>query len=214
METEGGEFLQRFQIAASGLEEAIHGLNRQIVKDLSDLALSINQTEFSVSESSMRITGTAESAEENAMDAAGHAEEQVSMLQEIRDLMEQQDPTLDLISEKLDALLKNFQIEDPRITTQKRLTRAMVGGISLESRKRGMDCLPPALRKRVESVLAKRGTIWHPESVNEAMTDLAEAERNYAATSGKERFAVDAELKNLFSQDTMPPRLARRRKRT
>ena len=199
LEAEGGEFLRRFQLATSGLEDTVQTLKKQVVKDLGDVALSISQMEFNVDESLSRIGGTAESAEENAMNANGLAEEVHHLLEQIHSLVEADDPNLYRISAKLDALLEKFDIEDPDIAGRKGYTKAVVGGVLLESKRRGLDTRPSAIRRRAKAVLAKPGAVWYPEVLNEALKDLAAAERAYLTTPPSERYMLDWVLSSHFA---------------
>jgi ATP-dependent DNA helicase RecG len=216
LETEGGEFLRRFQQVTSSLEKSIEDTKKKITSDLGDLASSVEQMEFNVEQSLDRVGGSAESAEENAVNANSYAEEALHMIEQVYSLVENNEDTqIGLISQKLDALLKHFCIEDPRITSKRQVVKAVIGALSMRFKELGVETSRASITKVAKKILNKPGQVSYPNLMRDAVNDLDGSAQAFSESSELDRLAIFLEVDRLLprtrTQDTVVHRSATRK---
>ena len=139
LETEGGEFLRRFQEATTNLETAVRETKERITAELKELSTSVLLIEGDIKESLDEIGSSASNAESNAEQAHGLSEETMHLMDQIHAMVEDLavgDPELDSITIKLDALLEKFDIEDPAITRDRKSIKAMARALAQRNREK------------------------------------------------------------------------------
>jgi hypothetical protein len=174
LETEGGEFLRRFQQATSSLEQSVEHTKNRIISDLGDLASSVAEMEFNVDQSLERVAGTADSAEENAMNANAFSEEALHLIEQVYSLVENlggPDPSTPPITQKLDAIIDHFKIENPAITAQRKSVKALIAALTARSTEVGRRLNRRSLTKMVQSFMKNTAPPVISAWVEEAMGD-------------------------------------------
>jgi hypothetical protein len=205
LETEGGEFLRRFQQVTSSLEQSVEATKEQITSDFGDLASSVAQMEFNVGQSLERVTGTVDSAEENAMNANCSSEEALHLIEQVHSLIENyQDVQVGLISQKLDALLKHFCIEDPQITSKRQFVKALIGALWMRKKELGVETSRASITKLATKILKKPGEVWYPKLMEDAVNDLDGSAQALSEASGIERDIIVLEVDRLLPRTRTP----------
>lgn len=128
LETEGVEFLRRFQEATNNLETAVRETKERISTELKELNESVRYTEGNILESLEKIDDTASAAQNNAEEAKAYSEDTMHIIDAVHSMVEDLcsgDPELGAVSQKLDALLERFGIEDPEITSHRRFIKGI-----------------------------------------------------------------------------------------
>lgn len=164
LETEGGEFLRRFQEATTNLETAVRETKERISEELKELNESVQYTESSIQESLQGIDATASAAQDNADEAKAFSEDAMHIIDAVHSMVEDLssgDPEMAAISQKLDALLERFEIEDPAITNYRRYVKALTLALTERSTRNGK----PDDRKWITDTV----TTHMPKGVNRRM---------------------------------------------
>jgi ATP-dependent DNA helicase RecG len=205
LETEGGEFLRRFQEATANLEVAVRETKERISTELTELNESVRYTESNILESLQGIDATASAAQDNADEAKAYSEDAMHIIDAVHSMVEDLgsgDPELGAVSQKLDALLERFEIEDPAITNYRRYVKALTLALTERNTRNGK----PDDRKWIINTVAKhmaKGvnrrivTRW----VNEAIDDPRAAKDDAARLS-----ASDASFVPMIAESTLRTR--------
>lgn len=140
LETEGGEFLRRFQQATTSLETAVQQSRQRITEELDGLNASVSILENNIQTSLEGIEGVASDAQSNAEEANNFSQETFQLIDQVHTMVEDLaagSPAEYATTEKLDALIEHFGIEDPAITKSRRYIKALALGLKERGRKQG-----------------------------------------------------------------------------
>ena len=176
LETEGGEFLRRFQQATKSLESAVTDTKERITAELKDLGESVSIMEGDLKESLNTIWNSASNAESNAEEAHGLSEEAVHLLDQVHGMVEDLavgDPELDSISIKLDAILEKLAIEDPALFRNRKYVKVMARALAERSRKRGVANSRRWIVSTLQQIFSKTDNKIVAEWVKEALAESA-----------------------------------------
>lgn len=201
LETEGGEFLRRFQEATGNLETAVRETKERISVELKELGESVQYTESTILESLQGIDATASAAQDNADEAKAYSEDAMHIIDAVHSMVEDLgsgDPELGAVSQKLDALLERFGIEDPEITSHRRFIKGITVALLERSKKQRLPVdrkwmiatLCETSRKLDKAVVAK----WVEEALDDPETAKLDAAKLPSSTSSYIPMIVEGKM--------------------
>jgi hypothetical protein len=201
LETEGGEFLRRFQEATSNLETAVRETKERISTELKELNESVRYTESNILESLQGIDVSASAAQDNADEAKAYSEDAMHIIDAVHSMVEDLgsgDPELGAVSQKLDALLEKFGIEDPEITSHRRFIKGITVALLERSRKQRLpddrewmiSTLCETSRKLDKALVAK----WVEEALDDPESAKLEAAKLPSSDSSYIPMIVEGKL--------------------
>jgi ATP-dependent DNA helicase RecG len=166
LETEGGEFLRRFQQATSSLEQSVEETKKRIVTELGDLASSVAQMEFNIDQSLARIAATADDAADSASSAIAASEDASQVIQEVHSLIERMESTAEAMrptEQRLDAIIEHFGVEHWKTVALRNSVKALVAALSLRAAEMGHTLT----RRSLVAMIKRMGTTFDHASVVE-----------------------------------------------
>jgi hypothetical protein len=201
LDTEGGVFFRRFQQATTSLEAAVMATKERITTELKELSQSVQYTESNILESLQGIDATASAAQDNADEAKAYSEDAMHIIDAVHSMVEDLasgDPELGAVSQKLDALLERFGIEDPEITSHRRFIKGITVALLERSRRqrlpddrKWMISTPcETSRKLDKAVVAK----WVEEALDDPETAKLDAAKLPSSTSSYIPMIVESKL--------------------
>jgi len=113
---EGEQFLHRFKTATEQLYAELKGTKNRLSEELRDLYKTVQDMNIEVSNFLDSMSETINNTESLADDAMCFSDEANGNILEVRENIENLESTSQDVDRKLDALLRYFEIEDPRLT--------------------------------------------------------------------------------------------------
>lgn len=112
---ESTRFLMRFREATLGLENTLNDTKQRVEAGMSSLLDKVQEMEQSVESSLASVFESAQNAEGLSDEAMCLSDETLGTVNELDRKIESIEVCVSLLDDKVDALLENFGVEDPRI---------------------------------------------------------------------------------------------------
>ena len=162
LKSENQEFVERFREATSDLETSLHQTRAKLIAEINSLLPIIQNMEGKIEYSLDDIFGSAQSAEGLAEEATTYSDQTLYAVETLgRRLEILEDYTLTSITEKIDALLDHFELEDPRIKTEK----LRVEKVTKEKYKNGL---------KEDDITKELSVLWQNQYFNAAWNEVVE----------------------------------------
>jgi len=172
VEAQSQQFIERFREATRRLEYSLEDTKSKIVQEMGALLMYIEEMEISIERSLEQIFASAADAQDLSSQAMGFSDETLGMVYQIGTRVENVEDAAFDIGAKVDALLKNFGIEDPLITRMRNMVKMFVKQMLLQGILKGdsrsekdklLEMLRPTFPRATEQQLIS----WYAEAVEE-----------------------------------------------
>ena len=172
VETESQQFIERFREATRALEHSLGDTKTKIMKEMGALLTYIEGMEIGIERSLEQIFSSAADAQEMSAEAMGFSDETLGMVHQIDGRVESVENTAFGIEAKVDALLKNFDIEDPAITRMRNMVKAFVKdmllrGLLKADEKDERDKLLETFQRTFPRATEQQLSLWCAEAIEE-----------------------------------------------
>lgn len=179
VEAESQQFLERFREASRSLERSLTDTKTRIVEELKTLLKSVENMGVDIEEKLEHIFNSATDAEYVSSAAMESSDETLCIVQEIDTRTDNVIHVAIGIDDKLDALLRNFNIEDPSITRMRVAVKMYVKqmhlqGILKTTDKGGRNQLIRRLKQTFPRATKKQLNSWYTEVMKEIVKDKGE----------------------------------------